>query len=159
MPIEPPAPPTVSTTTVWPSGARMYSAMMRAAVSVEPPGGKGTTSVTGFAGKVCANAAFTAKAKRKMRCFKAVLPDLFFWLGLLYPQVLHPVVHGTLDLLRVFADELGDLLGRDLYGFVGIVLLRLLLAHALLSPCFDQPPRCEGDGLSSPRSTFVTSSV
>src|SRR3954468_8056912 len=52
----PPAPPTFSTTTVWPSGARMRSAMMRAVVSVEPPGGNGDTSVIGFVGKPCAPA-------------------------------------------------------------------------------------------------------
>src|SRR6266850_2988728 len=56
-PIVPPAPPTFSTTTVWPSGARMRSAMMRAAVSVEPPGGNGTTRVIGREGNPCACAA------------------------------------------------------------------------------------------------------
>src|SRR5882672_7268420 len=53
-PIVPPAPPTFSTTTVWPRGARMRSAMMRAAVSVEPPGGNGTTRVIGREGYPCA---------------------------------------------------------------------------------------------------------
>jgi hypothetical protein len=52
----------------------MYSAMMRAAVSVEPPGGKGETSVTGFDGKVCANAAIdvnaAAAAANRTRRFK-----------------------------------------------------------------------------------------
>ena len=43
----PPAPPTFSITTDCPSGARMRSAMIRAAASVDPPGGKGTTSVIG----------------------------------------------------------------------------------------------------------------
>ena len=47
----PPAPPTFSMTTVWPSGARIASAMMRAVVSVEPPGGNGEISVTGRVGK------------------------------------------------------------------------------------------------------------
>src|SRR5882672_9179525 len=56
-PIVPPAPPTFSTTTVWPRGTRMRSAMMRAAVSVEPPGGNGTTRVIGREGKPCACAA------------------------------------------------------------------------------------------------------
>ena len=42
----PPAPPRFSITTGCPSGARMRSAMMRAATSVEPPGGNGTTSVS-----------------------------------------------------------------------------------------------------------------
>src|SRR5262245_58393144 len=43
-----------STTTLWPGGARMRSAMIRAVVSVDPPGGKGDTSVTGRVGNVCA---------------------------------------------------------------------------------------------------------
>src|SRR5579862_5836845 len=56
----PPAPPAFSTITVWPSGPRMRSAMMRAAVSVDPPGGKGTSSVMGRAGKVVCAPAVTA---------------------------------------------------------------------------------------------------
>ena len=44
-PDRPPAPPTFSTTTAWPSSALIFSAMMRAATSVEPPGGNGTMIV------------------------------------------------------------------------------------------------------------------
>ena len=43
----PPAPPTFSMMTGWPSSGRIRSAMMRATVSVDPPGGNGTTSVIG----------------------------------------------------------------------------------------------------------------
>ena len=50
------APPAFSITTGCPSGARMRSAMMRAVVSVEPPGGKGTISVIGRIGKFWAAA-------------------------------------------------------------------------------------------------------
>src|SRR2546427_3305317 len=46
----PPALPTFSITTVWPSAGRILSPMMRAAVSVDPPGGNGTMSVTGRVG-------------------------------------------------------------------------------------------------------------
>src|SRR5262245_12055107 len=52
----PPAPPTFSITTGWPSVGRIASAMMRAAVSVDPPGGNGTIRVTGRDGNVCASA-------------------------------------------------------------------------------------------------------
>src|SRR3954451_15535962 len=47
----PPAPPTFSITIGWPSTGRMRSAMMRAAASVDPPGGNGTTSVSERTGK------------------------------------------------------------------------------------------------------------
>ena len=52
----PPAPATVSITTVWPSGTRIASAITRAVVSVEPPGGNGEISVTGRVGNDCAAA-------------------------------------------------------------------------------------------------------
>src|SRR3954468_4164047 len=54
-PIAPPAPPRLSTTKGWPSSRAMPSAAMRPTMSVEPPGGKGMISVTGFAG-YCARA-------------------------------------------------------------------------------------------------------
>src|SRR5215475_1692816 len=50
----PPAPPTFSITIGCPSDSRIRSAMMRAAASVDPPGGNGTISVSGREGKVCA---------------------------------------------------------------------------------------------------------
>ena len=43
----PPAPPTFSMMIGWPRIGRIFSAMMRAVTSVEPPGGNGTTSVIG----------------------------------------------------------------------------------------------------------------
>src|SRR6185436_6104452 len=69
----PPAPPTFSITTVCPSGARILSAMMRAVVSVEPPGGKGTMSVIGFTGQVCACAAVNAPARARAIATRCVL--------------------------------------------------------------------------------------
>src|SRR5436305_12813545 len=50
----PPAPPWFSMMTAWPRIGRIFSAMMRAATSVEPPGGNGTTRVICRDGKVCA---------------------------------------------------------------------------------------------------------
>src|SRR5258705_10232202 len=50
----PPAPPWFSMMTAWPRMGRIFSAMMRAATSVEPPGGNGTTSVICRDGNVCA---------------------------------------------------------------------------------------------------------
>src|SRR5690349_155367 len=52
----PPAPPWFSMMTAWPRIGRIFSAMMRAATSVEPPGGNGTTNVICRDGKVCASA-------------------------------------------------------------------------------------------------------
>src|SRR5258708_26000986 len=68
----PPAPPTFSMITDCPSGMRMRSPMMRAAVSVEPPGGKGTISVMGLAGKVWPHAecAASTRAKSKPRMIR-----------------------------------------------------------------------------------------
>src|SRR3981081_691604 len=50
----PPAPPPFSITIGCPRELRMRSAMMRAAASVDPPGGNGTTSVMARDGKPCA---------------------------------------------------------------------------------------------------------
>src|SRR4051812_48600962 len=50
----PEAPATFSMMTDCPSEGRMPSAIMRAIVSVGPPAGNGTTTVTGRAGYVCA---------------------------------------------------------------------------------------------------------
>jgi hypothetical protein len=47
MPIEPPAPLTLSTITGTPSDARIGSLKMRASTSTGPPAGNGTTMVTG----------------------------------------------------------------------------------------------------------------
>src|SRR5687768_3309876 len=53
----PPAPPTFSMITDCPRIGFILSARMRAAVSVEPPGGNGTIRVIGRDGKPCAFAA------------------------------------------------------------------------------------------------------
>src|SRR5512137_348005 len=47
----PVAPAWFSTTNDWPRLADILLAIVRAMVSVEPPGGNGTTTVTGFSGK------------------------------------------------------------------------------------------------------------
>src|SRR3954469_25342897 len=52
--MSPPAPERFSTTTCCPRSSDSVGAMMRAVVSVPPPGSKPTTVVTGLAGKVCA---------------------------------------------------------------------------------------------------------
>src|SRR5262249_19755026 len=55
MPRLPPAPLTFSTMTGSPSEARIDSVKSRAKVPTGPPGGNGTTTVTGRDGKVCAS--------------------------------------------------------------------------------------------------------
>src|SRR6185312_9514542 len=61
----PPAPPTFSTTTCWPSSSLMRCAMTRPIVSCGPPAANGITIVTGRVGKSCAVAwpAETSAAK------------------------------------------------------------------------------------------------
>src|SRR5215510_12712658 len=68
----PPAPPTFSMITGWPRIGRIFSAMMRAVTSVEPPGGNGTISVIWRDGKVCAcapPAIAAASATTAISCF------------------------------------------------------------------------------------------
>src|SRR5258706_16422097 len=52
----PPAPARFSTTNDWPKLSLSLLATMRPSVSAVPPGAKGTTTRTGFAGQPCANA-------------------------------------------------------------------------------------------------------
>src|SRR5258706_754370 len=68
-------------TTAWPSGWRMRSPMMRAAVSVDPPGGKGTISVIGRAGKdwACAMPATTASANAATSFLISIRPYVGFF--------------------------------------------------------------------------------
>ena len=49
-PIAPVAPGWFSTTNVWPRLTVILLAIVRPMVSVDPPGGNGTTTVTGFSG-------------------------------------------------------------------------------------------------------------
>src|SRR6478735_12328555 len=51
MPMPPPAPPLFSITTGWPRSRDMASATGRPTMSASPPGGNGTTMVTGLEGK------------------------------------------------------------------------------------------------------------
>src|ERR1041384_837063 len=66
----PPAPVLFSTTTCWPSSSPSFGAMIRAVVSVPPPGSKPTIVVMGFTGQVCASAACeSASAHAAKRIF------------------------------------------------------------------------------------------
>src|SRR5471032_2549957 len=56
MPMLPPAPARLSTTTCWPSDSESFCAMMRAMTSVGPPGAKPTMMRIGFTGYCCAAA-------------------------------------------------------------------------------------------------------
>src|SRR5438105_8568699 len=68
--MSPPAPARFSTTTCWPRSSPSAGAMMRAVVSVPPPGSKPTTVVMGLLGNPCANApAAKASAATAARCF------------------------------------------------------------------------------------------
>src|SRR5262245_53492647 len=58
----PPAPPRFSTTSGWPSGFSSFCARMRATMSVDPPGGKGTMTRIGLAGQLCPYAEHAANA-------------------------------------------------------------------------------------------------
>src|SRR6185369_779620 len=83
----PPAPPTFSITTGWPSVSRIRSAMMRAAESVEPPGGNGTIKVSGRDGKVCACAAAAAQTTMNSAVINLLitsLPNVSAFLRLVY---------------------------------------------------------------------------
>jgi hypothetical protein len=72
VPSAPAAPPTFSTTTVWPSSLRSCSAVRRAMMSVLPPAEKGTISLIVRVGYDCAQAeAATAHAATAaMRVFR-----------------------------------------------------------------------------------------
>src|ERR1043165_6135888 len=78
----PPAPPWFSMMTAWPRMGRIFSAMMRAATSVEPPGGNGTTRVICRDGKVCASAPArpaTMTSASAPISFRMLPPNRFFW--------------------------------------------------------------------------------
>ena len=63
----PVAPALLSTMNDWPKVLLSEGPMARAMASVEPPGGNGTTSVTGLAGQACAWAPeAVAKARRRV---------------------------------------------------------------------------------------------
>jgi hypothetical protein len=83
----PVAPGLLSVMTVWPSRSCIFGPMARATVSVEPPGGKGTTSVIGLAaGQACPElvdvacacalpaALASAMARRESKDFMGVSP-------------------------------------------------------------------------------------
>ena len=60
VPTTPPAPGLFSTMTGWPSASDSLGAMMRATMSMPPPGGKPMTMRTGLVGNACA-CALTAR--------------------------------------------------------------------------------------------------
>src|SRR6478752_1707427 len=74
----PVAPGLLSTIQVPPSFSGSFCASTRAMASVEPPGGKGTTSVTGLSGQAKALAAAAASA-RPIRVFLIMGSLLCFW--------------------------------------------------------------------------------
>jgi hypothetical protein len=59
-PIVPPAPPRFSITNCWPSICESLAVSGRATVSVPPPGGNGTITLTGLLGQSCASAGMPA---------------------------------------------------------------------------------------------------
>ncbi len=59
-PSMPPAPPTFSTSTGWPSSTRKPSATIRAITSLDPPAAKGTINVIGRVGQSSARVAKVA---------------------------------------------------------------------------------------------------
>ena len=80
-PMVPVAPALLSTRKGWPSVLVRRGAMARATMSVEPPAGNGTTSVTGLVGQVCANAPFAARTPHASaaRIFFMTLSPGFGW--------------------------------------------------------------------------------
>src|SRR5512137_162910 len=70
----PAAPGRLSITTGWPSSGRRLSATTRAVMSVLPPGGYGTTSLTGLDGQLSAPAGPANSAERRM--LQTALPKL-----------------------------------------------------------------------------------
>jgi hypothetical protein len=66
-----------STTNGWPNFSCSLGATERAIMSVDPPGGKGTSSVTGFDGHDCAWAPEAAAARRSVaRMFRMMFSGL-----------------------------------------------------------------------------------
>src|SRR5262245_24303733 len=104
----PPAPPTFSTTTVWPSNSPMRCATMRPMVSCGPPAANGMTMVTGRVGKSWAPAgAANASAA------KAAANSAFFIVVLQMRKALRggrpPVKRGRQAWLTDLEDVLGEL--------------------------------------------------
>src|SRR5260370_19728904 len=73
----PPAPERFSTTTGWPSSACMRGWMMRATMSISPPGGYGTTMVTVRLGNACAAAAPLASRAATKKTILFIAPPRF----------------------------------------------------------------------------------
>jgi hypothetical protein len=73
----PVAPGLLSTTKGWPSVFCICCATARATVSVEPPAGKGTTTVTAFSGQFCAEA-FGASSASAVVASATIATESFF---------------------------------------------------------------------------------
>src|SRR6185503_12764741 len=72
-PTEPPAPVRFSTTTGWPQSSPSFGAMVRAMMSVTPPGENATITRTGLAGQFCASAGLAAASmSRNARVLRLV---------------------------------------------------------------------------------------
>src|SRR6266513_1206322 len=65
VPMLPPEPPRLSTMTGWLHFSASFCAIGRARMSLPPPGGKGTVSLTGLVGNACAPASCVNAAARK----------------------------------------------------------------------------------------------
>src|SRR5687767_2119429 len=91
VPMVPPAPPRFSMTIDWPSRSPSFCATMRATMSVEPPGGKGTIRRIGFAGQAWADAApgcSSAAAHRVANTSALIVIPASFYRLLAEPQPL-----------------------------------------------------------------------
>src|SRR4029453_15103041 len=116
-PIVPPAPGRFSTTTCWPSALVSWSAMTRAKMSVDWPGGKGTTILIGLAGQVCAStpdatdAAPTASSSRRRPSLTS--GGLLVLLAWMLARDLEKVLQ---DLVAVLG---GDAFGMELHAVDG----------------------------------------
>src|SRR5882672_6541718 len=72
VPMMPPAPPWLSTTTDLPRRSESWKAIMRPTTSLLPPGGKGMTRRSGLVGKVWALAAVAKARANAQRIFRVI---------------------------------------------------------------------------------------
>jgi hypothetical protein len=78
VPIEPDAPGLFSTMNCCPSSSLSLVPSSRASGSTEPPGGNGTTSLTGFVGHCCAAAGRATAATRAKQAARISVDSIGF---------------------------------------------------------------------------------